>query len=143
MERSTAFLPVLARPRWGDWPTRVLPDRWRELAGSRNGAASLGIAGGTCHRAAPSLTKSQVRWCEPRSLRDACQHPRPDLFLIMERKHVVRPAGSLERAVGARLPLDRPADAQQCREDPGCASGRPVPHEVQATSLNTAWTSGS
>lgn len=50
-------------------------------------------------------------------LGDAGQHARTDLVTVVEGEDEVGPARPGEDAVGAGLPLDRPADAEQGGED--------------------------
>ena len=51
-------------------------------------------------------------------LRNARQHLRSDLFVIMKCENVVRPAAPSKNAVGgAGLPFDCPTNAKQSSED--------------------------
>ena len=63
-------------------------------------------------------------------LGDARKHLVADLVVIVEREHVVRPSVAREGFVGARLPLDTPASAEEGGEQTPGAGGRPGCHEL-------------
>jgi len=44
--------------------------------------------------------------------RDPREHPRSNLFVVVEAEHVVRPAGTSQRLVGAGLTFELPANPQ-------------------------------
>ena len=65
---------------------------------------------------------------KPCMLGNPGEHPRPDLFIIMEGKDVVGPSGAREKAMGAILPFDTPAYGQQCRQNSSCSRAGPGSH---------------
>ena len=63
--------------------------------------------------------------------RDSRQHPGPDFFPIVKRKHEVWPAVSYEDSVRSRLSLDLPADPQQRCQDLSGLGARPAVHAAE------------
>ena len=59
----------------------------------------------------------QIFGLKPCTLGDPGEHARTDLFGVVEGKDEVRPAEAREDAMGAILPSDAPADAQERRKD--------------------------
>lgn len=53
---------------------------------------------------------------------------RAHFLSVMEREHEVRPATPLKDAVGTGLAFHQPADPEQCGENAGGASRRPIRH---------------
>src|SRR5439155_20541202 len=59
----------------------------------------------------------QIFWAEACPLCDSGKHPRTKLFLVMEGKHKIRPAGTGKCAVRTSLSLDDPTDAKTCGQN--------------------------
>ena len=66
---------------------------------------------GMVFRGAPNPAQLEILWPQPCALRDAGEHTRAELFIVVEGEHHVVPPGSLQRAMRSRLPLNPPADA--------------------------------
>jgi len=56
------------------------------------------------------VAASEICGAEPRPLRHAGEHARPDLLVVVEREYEVRPPRARQCAVGSRLAFGHPAD---------------------------------
>ena len=78
----------------------------------------------------------EVFGLKPCTLGDPGEHARTDLFGVVEGKDKVRPAGAREDAMGAILPFDAPADAQERREYSSRSRAGPGAHAAAKEMLN-------
>ncbi len=83
------------------------------------------------------LAPSEVFRLEAGLFGEAREHPRTNLFLIVERKRRVGPAFTHERPVRAALLRHQPTDAEQRREDARRFGRRPLAHAADAVSNDT------
>ena len=61
--------------------------------------------------------KLEVLWPQPGALRDSCEHPGTNLFMVVKGEYEIRPTGSGKRPVGAGLPLNGPANPKKRWKD--------------------------
>ena len=60
---------------------------------------------------------------------DSSQQPRVDFLGVVEGKHEIQPARTVEDPMrGSRLPLDDPPDAEQLSQDSIGLGGRSITH---------------
>ena len=64
-------------------------------------------------------------------LGDACKHPAPQLFPVVESEHHIGPSFALQRSMRARLSLDDPPDAKECSQNAASAGRGPLSHELR------------
>jgi hypothetical protein len=80
-------------------------------AGSRAATAARPAFVG-CMRGLGGTPALEVAGRQARVPRDPREHPRSNLFVVVEAEHVVRPAGTSQRLVGAGLTFELPANPQ-------------------------------
>src|SRR5207248_667415 len=100
---------------------------WKKPCQRKASAGDMGKNLGPGHRG------SEVARPQPRVFRNAGQHARPDLFIVVEREDHVRPAGAFQDAVRSTgLAFYGPAGAQQTRKDSLGFGRRPPAHGATA-----------
>ena len=100
----------------------------------------------TLHRHSPerpvrlALDPSEVIGAQASMSCDPGHHPRPNLFAVVKREHVVCPSCPSQRPMRTTLSLDLPADPQQGCQDYSGLTCSPVAH---AATVNTCLNSGA
>src|SRR5258705_181882 len=81
-----------------------------------------------CNRLLAGSVTLEVFGLEAGMLRDSRQHARADLFTIVECEDNIGPAFPGERTVGARLPLELPANSEESCRHLVCPGAGPPAH---------------